>query len=242
MSGGRLYGQAIGRVDGARRSAATARYSADVTLPGLIWGKALRSPLPHARILGIEREGAGRCPACWPSSPRGTCRTCSSGGGCSTCRSSPGTACASSARRSRVAAALDPDVAEEAARLDRRGVRGSAARSSTRARGRRARPSCTRTPVRTRARRPSGPHPNVQSVLRFGLGDVEAGFREADRIFEHTFRTQLAHQGYLEPMPAWWRSTATAGCRCGLEQDALPAEGAARRTRSSSRRSGSGST
>ena len=43
------------------------------------------------------------------------------------------------------------------------------------------------------------PHPNVQSVLRFKLGDVEAGFREADRIFEHTFTTQLAHQGYLEP-------------------------------------------
>ena len=43
------------------------------------------------------------------------------------------------------------------------------------------------------------PHPNVQSVLRFKLGDVAAGFREAARIFEHTFRTQLAHQGYLEP-------------------------------------------
>ena len=41
------------------------------------------------------------------------------------------------------------------------------------------------------------PHPNVQSVLR-QLGDVD-GFREADRVFEHTFRTQLAHQGYLEP-------------------------------------------
>jgi CO/xanthine dehydrogenase Mo-binding subunit len=43
------------------------------------------------------------------------------------------------------------------------------------------------------------PHPNVQSVLRFKLGDVEAGFGKADRIFEHTFRTQLDHQGYLEP-------------------------------------------
>src|SRR5206468_1927033 len=30
-------------------------------------------------------------------------------------------------------------------------------------------------------------------------GDVEVGFREAARTFEHTFRTQLAHQGYLEP-------------------------------------------
>jgi CO/xanthine dehydrogenase Mo-binding subunit len=36
-------------------------------------------------------------------------------------------------------------------------------------------------------------------VLRFKLGDVEAGFGQADRIFEHTFRTQLDHQGYLEP-------------------------------------------
>jgi carbon-monoxide dehydrogenase large subunit len=43
------------------------------------------------------------------------------------------------------------------------------------------------------------PHPNVQSVLRFKLGDVEAGFRQADRVFEHSFTTQLAHQGYLEP-------------------------------------------
>src|SRR5262249_2256042 len=43
------------------------------------------------------------------------------------------------------------------------------------------------------------PHPNVQSVLRFRLGDVDAGLAEADRVFEHTFRTQLAHHGYLEP-------------------------------------------
>ena len=43
------------------------------------------------------------------------------------------------------------------------------------------------------------PHANVQSVLRFKLGDVETGFREADRVFEHTFETQLAHHGYLEP-------------------------------------------
>ncbi len=28
---------------------------------------------------------------------------------------------------------------------------------------------------------------------------MEAGFREADRVFEHTFRTQLAHHGYIEP-------------------------------------------
>ena len=47
----RIVGQSIGRVDGADKVSGAARFSADVTLPGLVWGKALRSPLPHARIL-----------------------------------------------------------------------------------------------------------------------------------------------------------------------------------------------
>jgi CO/xanthine dehydrogenase Mo-binding subunit len=35
--------------------------------------------------------------------------------------------------------------------------------------------------------------------LVYGKGDVEQGFREADRIFEHTFRVPARHQGYIEP-------------------------------------------
>ena len=31
-------------------------------------------------------------------------------------------------------------------------------------------------------------------------GNVEAGFAQADRLYEHTFRTSTVHQGYLEPM------------------------------------------
>src|SRR5262245_60323468 len=54
----RIVGQPIGRLDGADKVSGAARYSADVTLPGMIWGKALRSPLPHARILGIDTSRA----------------------------------------------------------------------------------------------------------------------------------------------------------------------------------------
>jgi CO/xanthine dehydrogenase Mo-binding subunit len=41
--------------------------------------------------------------------------------------------------------------------------------------------------------------PNVHSILSWELGDLKKGFQDADRVFEHTFKTQRVHQGYLEP-------------------------------------------
>ena len=41
--------------------------------------------------------------------------------------------------------------------------------------------------------------PNVQSYGKWSNGDVEAAFKNAARIFEHTFRTPLAFHGYIEP-------------------------------------------
>jgi CO/xanthine dehydrogenase Mo-binding subunit len=41
--------------------------------------------------------------------------------------------------------------------------------------------------------------PNVCAYQEWDRGDVKAGFAEADVVVEHTFRTQLSHQGYLEP-------------------------------------------
>jgi carbon-monoxide dehydrogenase large subunit len=40
---------------------------------------------------------------------------------------------------------------------------------------------------------------NVCAYQEIAHGDVAAGFAEADLVLEHTFRTQLSHQGYLEP-------------------------------------------
>src|SRR5205809_7196012 len=54
----RIVGQPIGRLDGIDKVSGAARYSGDVTLPGLVWGKTLRSPLPHARILRIDTSRA----------------------------------------------------------------------------------------------------------------------------------------------------------------------------------------
>ena len=40
---------------------------------------------------------------------------------------------------------------------------------------------------------------NVQTLVRASKGDIQRGFAESDEIFENSFRTQLVHQGYLEP-------------------------------------------
>ena len=40
---------------------------------------------------------------------------------------------------------------------------------------------------------------NIQTLVRASKGDIERGFAESDQVFENSFRTQLVHQGYLEP-------------------------------------------
>ena len=51
-------GKPVGRVEGEAKVTGTARYAADVVLPGMLWAKCLRSPLPHARIVRIDTSRA----------------------------------------------------------------------------------------------------------------------------------------------------------------------------------------
>ena len=50
------------RPDGADKVTGRAGYSADHTMPGMIWGKVLRSPHPHAVIRGIDTAKAEALP------------------------------------------------------------------------------------------------------------------------------------------------------------------------------------
>jgi len=42
------------RIDGAEKVAGQAVYTGDLRLPGMVYAKVLRSPLPHARIRRID--------------------------------------------------------------------------------------------------------------------------------------------------------------------------------------------
>lgn len=53
-----VVGHRVTRVEGYEKVTGEARYVADVVLPGMLIGKVLRSPYPHARILKIDTSKA----------------------------------------------------------------------------------------------------------------------------------------------------------------------------------------
>lgn len=55
-----VVGKGVPRVDGKVKATGEARYTADLKLPGMLYGKVLGSPLPHARIRNIDTHKAER--------------------------------------------------------------------------------------------------------------------------------------------------------------------------------------
>ncbi|HLI20481.1 MAG TPA: molybdopterin cofactor-binding domain-containing protein, partial [Stellaceae bacterium] len=55
---GKAVGQPIKRIDGIAKVTGRARYAGDFALPGLLFGRALRSPYPSARIVSIDTSKA----------------------------------------------------------------------------------------------------------------------------------------------------------------------------------------
>lgn len=57
-----VIGQSPIRADGPDKVTGAAQYTGDVNLPGLLWGKTLRSPFAHARIVSIDASQAKTVP------------------------------------------------------------------------------------------------------------------------------------------------------------------------------------
>jgi len=58
----RALGVSAPRIDGADKTTGNAEYTPDVKLDGMLWGKVLHSPYPHARIARIDTEAAKNLP------------------------------------------------------------------------------------------------------------------------------------------------------------------------------------
>src|SRR5581483_101902 len=52
----------VKRLDGPDKVAGRAKYSYDINRPGMIYGKIVRSPYPHARIVSIDLSAAEKAP------------------------------------------------------------------------------------------------------------------------------------------------------------------------------------
>ena len=63
MSGQRLYaviGRDTLRKDGVSKVTGQERFSSDLTLPGMLHARILKSPHPHARVINIDKTEAER--------------------------------------------------------------------------------------------------------------------------------------------------------------------------------------
>ena len=58
----RLLGTRISRIDGPQKVSGRAKYSYDITRPGMIYGRILRSPHAHARLKSIDATAAEKAP------------------------------------------------------------------------------------------------------------------------------------------------------------------------------------
>ncbi len=58
----RIVGASVPRVDGLEKVTGQATYTGDIVLPGMLHGKILRSPHPHAKIRAIDPRPAERLP------------------------------------------------------------------------------------------------------------------------------------------------------------------------------------
>ena len=195
-----VVGKPTPRVEGELKVTGKALYSADFKFPDSLWGKCLRSPIPYGRIKRIDTSKAlnvpgvkavitgqdvaglriGRCIYDTPIVADGVVRFI-------------GEKVAAVAAESRLAAEQAIDLIQveyeeleplldpvEAAKPDASVLHPDLL-------------SYRGLPV------PVENLSNVFAYLKWGKGDVEEGFKQADTIVENIFTTQVTHQSYLEP-------------------------------------------
>src|SRR6185437_11023017 len=195
-------GKRTPRPDGADKVTGRAAYAADTTMPGMIWGKVLRSPHPHARIRSIDTSKAEKLPGVkavitakdvidFPidksvmlgiQDMRWMCRNVM-------------------AREKALfaghpvaaVAAMSEKIADEACKLievDYEVLPWVIDVEEA------MKPDA---PILHDFIKFEGKPSNIAGKIEHKHGDVEKGFAEADVVIERSFRTEPVHQGYIEP-------------------------------------------
>jgi CO/xanthine dehydrogenase Mo-binding subunit len=200
MSYGKI-GQPLGRIEGPAKVTGEAKYTADILLPGMIWGKVLRSPLPHAKIVAIDTREAEQMPGILAVLTAKDLPDLLTG---RLVYDMPVLAIDRVrfiGEKVAVVAAEDPDMAEDAlASIDVEYEEMPAVFDAHEAMNPEA--PLLHPDYRSYAHAPEkffSDIPNVHSHVTWELGDIDKGFALAKQVFEHTFNTPAVHQGYIEP-------------------------------------------
>ena len=191
------------RHDGVEKVTGHARYGADVRLPGMLHAKVLRSPHAHARLLSVDAGRAQAHPDVRAVVTASDLPAPDSGPDADVqLRHMRDTALAQDkvlfvGHGIAAVAAASPHAAEEALGLI--DVEYEVL------------PSVTSVEAAMGPDAPAlhddlgvdgAPGPNLCAHDVHSLGDIEAGFGEADLVVEREFRTSTVHQGYVEPQTA----------------------------------------
>ena len=201
MSQLQIVGKPTPRFEGPQKVTGSTKFAADIPLPGMLWGKVLRSPFPHARIVRIDTSKAKQLPGVhavitgrefpyyigrWK-------------------RDLPVLAIEKVrfiGERVVAVAAETPEIAEEAlATIDVEYQELPAVFDHMDA-IREGAPPVHDNPQSYEGSylHPDAPKlPNLCSFSRTHYGNIETAFKEATHVFENTFTMPSVHQGYIEP-------------------------------------------
>jgi CO/xanthine dehydrogenase Mo-binding subunit len=195
-------GQRTIRPDGADKVTGRAAYAADTTMPGMIWGRILRSPHPHARIKSIDTTKAEALPGVkavmtgrdlvqfpvdkpvmlgiqdmrWMArNVMAQDKVLFAGHPVAAVAATTDSIAAEAVKLIEVEYEVLPWVidVEEAMKPD--------------------------APILHDHIQFEGKPSNIAGKLEHKLGDVDAGFAQAEVVVERSFRTKPVHQGYIEP-------------------------------------------
>lgn len=193
-------GRSVVRGEGADKVSGKAVYTADITLPGMMWGQVLRSPFPHARIISIDTSRAKELPGVYAVLTGQDIPERRVGRMLRDCPVLARDKVLFIGEKVAAVAAESPDIAEEALLLiDVEYEKLPAVFDPAEAMTDEAPTLHENLTSYPGLPKPMSPVNNVFAHNVWSKGDIEQGFAEADLVFEHTFNTQLMHQAYLEP-------------------------------------------
>ena len=198
----KVVGSRVKRPDGVDKVTGKARYGADVSAPGGLVGRVLRSPHPHAQILKINTAKAEKLPGVKAIITSADLPDLTAG--------DQGMAHILENCMARGRALYDGHAVAAVAAVDEQTAAKALKLIDVKYK---KLPHVTDVdeamqpdaPVLhenmfTRGVEPAPTKPsNISARTQMGYGDVDAGFAEADVIVERTYKTEQTHQGYIEP-------------------------------------------
>ena len=203
----RVIGTRPIRHDGVEKVTGAARYGADYAFPGMLFGRVLRSPHAHAIVKSIKTDKALKLPGVkaivtgtdLPELPD----RIEQGGELPinlhhlSCNILARGKAMYDGHAIAAVAATSPHIAEEALRLievDYEVLPPVMTVEDAMA---------PNAPILLPALRNKEDGPdkqtNVAAHMQFKRGDVKEGFAKADYVIEHSFKSAMVHQGYIEP-------------------------------------------